>query len=231
MAQIILVFRDKIVKKYMIAPGSELTIGRHTENKIVVDNLSVSSRHAKLRHEKDGLFLQDLGSTNGTYVNNEKVSKCRLVHQDWIGVGNHNLIVDMYETLSLEATMEMLMSGTFGGSRGRDADQTMMFDMSGGQTPARLVFLTGGQGDVDLLPNRITIGKNKDADIVIRGLWSFLAGQPAAHIERRGRNYLLRFAGGRMIPKINGSPVESTAVLNHQDEIKIGPVRMRVELN
>jgi pSer/pThr/pTyr-binding forkhead associated (FHA) protein len=229
MAQVILVFQDKVVKKYLIAPGGELTIGRHSTNKIAIDNLSVSSRHAKITQEKDGLFIQDLGSTNGTLVNKETVTKCRLVHQDWISIGNHILIVDMYETLSLEATMEMLMSGTFSG--GREADQTVMFDMNSGRTPARLVFLNGGQGEFEMMANLVTVGKNSDADIVIRGLWSFLAGQPAARIERRGKSYVLSYCGGRMKPRINGQKIGAPVFLHHQDEIKIGPLRMRMEID
>ncbi|MEJ2039355.1 MAG: FHA domain-containing protein [Desulfosarcinaceae bacterium] len=224
-----MVFQDKVIKKFIIGPGGELTIGRHSANKIVVDNLSVSSRHARITQEKDGLFVQDLGSTNGTFVNKEKVSKCRLVHQDWIGIGNHTLIIDMYETLSLESTMEMLMAGSFGG--GREADQTVMFDMSSGHTPARLIFLAGGQGEMELLANRVTIGRNKDADIVIVGLWSFFAGQPAAYIERRGNNYIFNYTGGKLKPRINGTAVSNPVFLNHQDEIKIGPLKMRVELS
>jgi len=232
MAKIILVFQDKVVKNYLIAPGGELSIGRHSTNDIAVDNLSVSSRHAKITQQKDGLFVQDLGSTNGTFVNNEKVAKCRLVHQDWINIGNHMLIVDMYETLSLEATMEMLMSGTLGGGRvGRDADQTVMFDMSSGRAPARLIFLSGEQGEFEILANRVTIGKNQDADIVIKGFWSFRAGQPAAIIERRGDNYVFSYTDGRMIPRINGHKAEKPVTLSDQDEIKIGPLRMRMEID
>ena len=171
MAQIILVFQDKVVEKYMITEGGVLTIGRHPKNKIVLDNLSVSGRHAKISQGKDGLILQDLGSTNGTFVNNEKVSKTWLVHQDLVGVGNYQLIVDMYESLSLESTMDVLLSGNLKGVH--SGDQTVMYDMSAGLTTGRLIFLAGGEGTFKLMPNLTTIGKNKDADIIIRGFWSF----------------------------------------------------------
>lgn len=226
MAQLILVFKNKVLKTYTVAPEGEVTIGRHPSNTIVVDNLAVSGKHAKIRQDKDGLFLIDLGSTNGTFVNNEKISKCRLVHQDWVSVGSHILIVDMYETLSLEATMEMLLAATFGG---READQTIMFDMSKGQAPARLVFLAGGQGEYELINNLVTIGKNRDADIVIGGFWSFLAGQPAARIERRGNRYVVSRGNGYVKTKLNGEVVRQKALLNHQDIIKIGSLKMQVE--
>jgi pSer/pThr/pTyr-binding forkhead associated (FHA) protein len=228
MAQIIQVFKDKVVKKYLIAPGSELTIGRHPSNKIVIDNLSASSKHAKIKHDDEGLLLTDLGSTNGTLVNNEKVSRCKLVHQDWVSIGNHMLIVDMYETLSLEATMEMVLSGTIGG---READQTVMFDMSSGHAHARLVYVDSERSGLDLLNNVVTIGKNRDADIVIKGFWSFLAGGPAAKIERRKGNYYLSHVGGTMKTKLNGNPVTAATLLNHQDIIQVGPVKVRVDLS
>jgi pSer/pThr/pTyr-binding forkhead associated (FHA) protein len=229
MAQIILVHQDKVKKKYTIASGGELTIGRQSTNKIVIDNLSVSGQHAKITQGNDGLFVRDLGSTNGTFVNNEKVTKCRLAHQDWITIGNHMLLVDIYETLSLEAAKEMLLSGTFGGAR--EAEQTVMFDMSSGRAPARLVFPAGGQETFEIIANQVAIGKNRDADIVIGGLWSFLAGQPAARIERRGDNYVFSYTGGRVKPRINGRKVTTPVFLSDKDEIKIGPLTMQMEID
>ena len=46
----------------------EITIGRSKENDVTLEHASVSGRHARLRCTPDGLVLEDLGSTNGTYI-------------------------------------------------------------------------------------------------------------------------------------------------------------------
>ncbi len=232
MAQLILTHKEKVVSKHPVAIGVDLTIGRQAGNDIVIDNLAVSGRHALLRREKEGLLLIDAGSTNGTFVNNERVTTCRLAHQDLISIGNHALIVDLYGTLSLEATMQMLRSGALGA---RETDQTIMFgtisDPAAPPAFDRLAFMEGGQGEYELFKNTVTIGKHEEADIVIRGFWSFLAGAPAATIERQGGNYFLNYSGGMRKPTVNDFPMEGSTKLNHHDVISIAGLKMRLVLH
>jgi pSer/pThr/pTyr-binding forkhead associated (FHA) protein len=232
MAQIILTHKDKVVSKHTITSGSELSIGRQHGNDIIIDNLAVSGRHALIRHEKEGLFLTDAGSTNGTFVNSERVTKCRLVHQDLVTIGNHALIVDIYGTLTLEGTMRRLIAGTVGV---KEADQTIMFGTTSNPAapPAfdRLTFISGGQGEYEILKNIVTIGKNPEADIVIGGFWAFLSGAPAATIERRGGNYFLNYNGGMLKPKVNDFPVASSTKINHNDIVKVGPVTVKLQVS
>ncbi len=232
MAQLILTYKERVVSKHQIEVGAEITVGRQNGNDIVIDNLAVSGRHAVIRREKEGLLLTDSGSTNGTFVNNERVTRCRLVHQDLITVGNHALIVDLYGTLSLEATMQMLRSGALAS---KEADQTILFGtISNPEGPPafdRLAFMDGGQGEYELFKNSVTIGKNAEADIVIRGFWSFLAGAPAATIERQGGNYFLNYSGGMRKPKVNDFPVEGSTKLNHEDVIQVAGLKMQLLLH
>jgi pSer/pThr/pTyr-binding forkhead associated (FHA) protein len=232
MAQLILTYKERVVSKHPVSIGSEITIGRQHDNDIVIDNLAVSGRHAVIRREKEGLQLTDAGSTNGTFVNNERIAKCRLVHQDLIAIGNHSLIVDLYGTLSLEATMQMLRAGALGA---KDADQTILFGtISNPSAPPafdRLIFLEGSQGEYELFKNTISIGKHAQADIVIHGFWSFLAGAPAVTIERQGGNYFLNYIGGLRKPTVNDFPVGSSTKLNHQDIIRIAGLKMQLFLH
>jgi len=67
------------------------TIGRKPENDIQIDNLAVSGKHSMIITILDDSFLEDLGSTNGTYVNGKLVKKHALKDGDVIAIGKHEL--------------------------------------------------------------------------------------------------------------------------------------------
>lgn len=68
-----------------------MTIGRKDDNDIRIDNLAVSGHHAKLLTIFDDSFLEDLDSTNGTYVNGRPITKHPLKTGDVIVIGKHEL--------------------------------------------------------------------------------------------------------------------------------------------
>ncbi len=68
-----------------------MTVGRKPDNDIQIDNLAVSGKHALVITILDDSFLEDLGSTNGTYVNGKLIKKHALRDGDVIGIGKHEL--------------------------------------------------------------------------------------------------------------------------------------------
>jgi hypothetical protein len=66
-------------------------IGRSSGCDIVVDDPNVSRRHAEIRRMGEGYSLVDLGSTNGTEVNGQRVGETSLMNGDVIGVGTTRL--------------------------------------------------------------------------------------------------------------------------------------------
>lgn len=68
-----------------------MTIGRADDNDIRIKNLAVSAHHAKLLNIFDDSFLEDLDSTNGTFVNGKAIDKHPLKHGDIIIIGKHEL--------------------------------------------------------------------------------------------------------------------------------------------
>ncbi len=73
---------------------SELTIGRDPRNDITLDGLQISSKHARLLNTATGIFIDDLGSTNGVYVNGVRISRQAITEGDKIQVGLFELRVD-----------------------------------------------------------------------------------------------------------------------------------------
>ncbi len=74
--------------------GPELTrIGRHPGSDIVFDDITVSRVHAELRRGPAGLVVSDLGSLNGTYVNQQRVESAALRHGDELQIGRFRMIL------------------------------------------------------------------------------------------------------------------------------------------
>jgi pSer/pThr/pTyr-binding forkhead associated (FHA) protein len=92
MIKLELKFKDQVLKK-IETENPEITIGRSPNTDIQIDNLAVSNQHARLIKQKDQYSVEDLNSRNGTYLNDEKITKAILKHQDVITVGKHNLII------------------------------------------------------------------------------------------------------------------------------------------
>jgi pSer/pThr/pTyr-binding forkhead associated (FHA) protein len=90
MAKLILSFNGSIVKEYPL-DKEVLTIGRKPDNDIHIDNLAVSGNHAKILTILNDSFIEDLGSTNGTFINDKKISKHALKNGELILIGKHEL--------------------------------------------------------------------------------------------------------------------------------------------
>ncbi len=68
-----------------------VTIGRKPDNDLCLKDATVSTHHAKILCEGDTRFVQDLDSTNGTYVNGERITRRALMPEDVIIIGQHKL--------------------------------------------------------------------------------------------------------------------------------------------
>ncbi len=68
-----------------------ITIGRNVKNDIQIDNLSVSKQHARIVKHQGHYFIEDMKSTNGTYLNEKKITKQKLTNNDVITIGKHTL--------------------------------------------------------------------------------------------------------------------------------------------
>ena len=78
---------------FRILPGNIRTIGRSAGAQFVVDAALVSRLHCRLSAGATELQVDDLGSTNGTFVNGERVTRSSLKEGDKLGVGRVELVV------------------------------------------------------------------------------------------------------------------------------------------
>jgi pSer/pThr/pTyr-binding forkhead associated (FHA) protein len=80
---------DNVVLREYPVSDAPVTIGRLPDNTIHVDNLSVSGHHARIVQENGQWVLYDEGSTNGTYVNGQRVSRAVLADGDSVHIARH----------------------------------------------------------------------------------------------------------------------------------------------
>jgi pSer/pThr/pTyr-binding forkhead associated (FHA) protein len=82
---------DGVVIKEVQLTKDRTTLGRRPYNDIVIDNLAVSGEHAVLQLSGNEVYLEDLNSTNGTYVNGKAVKKQLLQNNDTVEIGKYKI--------------------------------------------------------------------------------------------------------------------------------------------
>ncbi len=90
MARLILSLDSQVMAEYNMNK-ERYTVGRLPDNDIRIDNSAVSGHHSLIINILNDSFLEDLNSTNGTYVNGKLIKKHALQHGDVITVGHHQL--------------------------------------------------------------------------------------------------------------------------------------------
>jgi pSer/pThr/pTyr-binding forkhead associated (FHA) protein len=213
MARLILTFNKQVIKEFPFAKDG-MTVGRKPENDIQIDNLAVSSFHARVDKTGSDYILTDLQSTNGTFN---------------IVIGKHVLLFLASEKGAAEKAVE---------SEPMDMDKTMMLDTAkqremlakaqatAGAKPAAaekigvLSFLEGSmEGEIELVKKLTRIGKSENSEVRLSGL---LMGATAATISKRPSGYTISFAGGMTKVKVNGQVVKESVPLKDFDTIEIG---------
>ena len=90
MPKIIVSIDDVVIKEVQLSKD-RTSLGRRPYNDIVIDNLAVSGEHAVLQMSGTEVYVEDLNSTNGTYVNGKVVKKQLLQHADVVEIGKYKI--------------------------------------------------------------------------------------------------------------------------------------------
>lgn len=194
--------------KYVFHQG-EMTIGRTADCEIIIDNLAVSRKHAKLSREDDGFYVADLGSGNGTFVNGKRISKQRLSDNDEIVIGKHRLLFK-----EPRSDKELI-------SKAGMEERTKLV---GESHAAYLAFMEGFQEKMrfTIRKPKVTIGRSMKCDVQLAGLG---VGRQHALLYRQGDEFLLKSTTLMRRTLVNDQPVKE-AQLRDGDEIRIGKNRI-----
>ncbi len=220
MAEILVKFEDKLIER-IVTEKRRLSIGRTTDNDIVLENRGVSRKHAMIEFNENAAVIIDNESLNGTFVNNRKISEEVLRDSDVISIGKYSLI---YKTeTSQEANEAINFDGTMVlNTKAQrklleiDRVERQIVEKYGGS-----VLL--GEENADFLEFKLdrevtTIGKAKFVHVKAKGF--FLAGIQAK-IVQENNNFSLVNLGKANKTKLNGEAV-SRAHLKNGDIITIG---------
>jgi pSer/pThr/pTyr-binding forkhead associated (FHA) protein len=108
MLKIELKYENKTLASYE-TESEQLNIGRNPKNDILIDNMAVSNFHATVKKVMNTYFIEDLNSTNGTFVNEKKIDKYELLDGDEIIIGKHSLLFSFIDKsrnpINFDATM------------------------------------------------------------------------------------------------------------------------------
>jgi pSer/pThr/pTyr-binding forkhead associated (FHA) protein len=206
---------DGVVIKEVQITKDKTTLGRRPYNDIVIDNLAVSGEHAVLQMVGADVFIEDLNSTNGTYINGKAIKKQLLTHNDTVEIGKYKIKYLVEDGTDYEKTM-IMKPGTMGSGAHAPGFGASGFGPLGGSTaPASVKVLNGAAAgrEVTLVKVVTTVGK---------------PGVQVASITKRPGGYVLAHVEGALRPTVNGSPVVSETVhLKNGDVIELAGTQMQ----
>jgi pSer/pThr/pTyr-binding forkhead associated (FHA) protein len=232
--KLILKFKDSVISEIPL-DREETTIGRKPENTIHIDNLAVSGRHARVLKIGNKAILEDMGSTNGSFVNDKQITKHILQHGDSILIGKHVLTFVSLDDKTVQPEPPAVEEED-------DMDKTMIIspqarasmpkDGNGKASAAPAMPLAGLQivagpnagKSLELTASLTSLGKGDNCRIKIKGL---TVGKQAAVITRRPTGYHIAHLEGMSRPKVNGETVsDQPRTLNDGDIIELGDTKM-----
>jgi len=212
---------DGVVLKEVPLTKDRTTIGRRSHNDLVIDNLAISGEHAVLSRSGEDLYLEDLGSTNGTTVNGQPVKRHLLVGGDLIEIGKYRLkfvsegnelpVIGEVDFDTSHPLKREFYSPSPATIPVRQAPQPAAAPMPAG---AVIRILTGANAgrELPLVKALTTIGR---------------PGYQVAVITRRPSGYFIAHVEGDVFPSVNGVNIGSSAhSLKDKDVIELAGVQM-----
>jgi hypothetical protein len=224
---------DGVVIKEVQITKDKTTLGRRPYNDIVIDNLAVSGEHAVLQMVGADVFIEDLNSTNGTYINGRAIKKQLLQHNDIVEIGKYKIRFLVEEGGDYEKTMILrpgngaLPPPPFRSSQPQPLGTAPALGQPsdfGGLGPppaaapqqaASIKVLNGAAAGREVALTKVvtTVGK---------------PGVQVASITRRPGGYAFAHVEGASRPNVNGVPLVGDSVpLRNGDVIELAGTQMQ----
>lgn len=238
MAKLILSMESMVLKEIPLTK-ERMTIGRKPHNDIQIDNLAISGEHAVVVTVLNDSFLEDLHSTNGTFVNGRSVEKHFLQNGDVVELGKYRLKyvaevpqqaaatppADFEKTMVLRPDMarmtaEQIQSKGMGDTQvglkaAPSAPPAAAAPAAPALPPAAIQILSGANAgkELELTKTLTTLGK---------------PGVQVAVIARRPHGYFITHVEGASFPVVDGVTLEANKPhpLKDHDIVELAGVKM-----
>ena len=236
MSKLTLQYEGIVLKDHAV--GSGLTIGRLPDNAMIIDNPAVSGHHARVFLEGHQVILEDLRSTNGTFVNGRPITRHVLQHGDEVLVGKHSIVFDqnavepqpvsgpplesLGDTVYLDTKQHRALRATLESARA-DAAKSINARPATPVTTApprvgilRVVAGRSEQDQYDLGAHTSLIGRSDTALVRLRG---WFKPSVAVAIARSGNGYVATPLGGKTL--VNDERLEGRRILQDGDMLNV----------
>ncbi|WP_332814846.1 FHA domain-containing protein [Ramlibacter sp.] len=208
---------DGVVIKEVQLTKDRTTLGRRPYNDIVIDNLAVSGEHAVLQLVGNEVHLEDLNSTNGTYINGKAVKKQLLQNNDTVEIGKYKI---KYINEAPGATFEKTMIMKAGMvppplTRPAGAAAAAPGAEAAGEIKGAIKVMSGAAAgrEVPLVKVVTTIGK---------------PGVAVAAITKRPHGFVVAHVEGGNKPMLNGTAVgQEPVTLKNGDLLELAGTQMQ----
>ncbi len=218
---------DGVVIKEVQITKDKTTLGRRPYNDIVIDNLAVSGEHAVLQMVGGDVFIEDLNSTNGTYINGKAVKKQLLTHNDTVEIGKYKIKYLVDESNEYEKTMIMRPSGAAALQGSSMAAHSAVHSALHGGAPSGLAAPEGVMQSASIkVLNGAAAGREVSLTKVVTTVGK--PGVQVASITRRPGGFAFSHVEGASRPSINGVPLAGdSAPLRNGDVIELAGTQMQ----
>lgn len=206
---------DGVVIKEVQITKDKTTLGRRPYNDIVIDNLAVSGEHAVLQMVGADVFIEDLNSTNGTYINGKAIKKQLLSNSDVVEIGKYKIKFLLEDSVDYEKTMILKPGSAVPSGFGLPSSFGALGLPASTALPATIKVLTGAAAgrEVSLTKVVTTVGK---------------PGVQVASITKRPSGYVFAHVEGGARPSVNGIPLVGESVaLKSGDVIELAGTQMQ----
>ena len=212
----VIVSIDGVVIKEVQLTKDRTTLGRRPYNDIVIDNLAVSGEHAVIQIIDGEAVLEDLNSTNGTYINGKAIKKQPLQNNDSIEIGKYKIRFQSDQPgAGFDKTMVIKPGAPGNGSlpAAPAALSAAPDNAAGGNAAIRVLSGAAAGREVALIKIVTTIGK---------------PGLAVAAITRRPSGYVVAHVDGAESPTVNGVPIQADPVfLKNGDLLELAGIQMQ----
>ena len=194
---------DGVVIKEVQLSKDRTSLGRRPYNDIVIDNLAVSGEHAVLQMSGTEVYVEDLNSTNGTYVNGKAVKKQLLQHADVVEIGKYKISF-VAENIATAEKPAVIVT---------PAAVTVSAVLPVSAAAVRVISGAAAGREVALVKVVTTIGK---------------PGVAVAAITRRPQGFVVTHVDGAEKPMLNGMPIGAEPVaLKNGDLLELAGTQLQ----